>query len=133
MEGCVNGVEILNKVYQISDKSSGMIVMYVMFAIISVVFAGMCIWGVKEMLEDSYPDIMDAVGVCVLILFALGSFVGDFFLIRGIVDEARTRETIVYATIDDTVPWTEINQRYELIRQDGKIYQLRVREDGETP
>lgn len=127
----MNGVEILNKVYQISDKSSSMIVMYVMFAVISVVFAGMCIWGVKEMLEDSYPDIMDVVGVCVLILFALGCFVGDFFLIRGIVDEARTRETIVYATIDETVPWTEINEKYELIRQDGKIYQLRVKEDAD--
>lgn len=128
----MNGVEILNTVTDMPDKSAGMIIAYVIFAVACTVFAGMCIWGVKEMLEDNYPDLMDVIGVIVLILFVCGACVGDYFLIRGIVDETRKRETIVYATIDDTVPWTEINQRYELIRQDGKIYQLRVREDGDV-
>ena len=62
-----------------------------------------------------------------LILISAGFCVGDFFLIRGIVGEANKRETIVYATIDDTVPWAEINRRYELIRQDGlyrRIYEI---------
>lgn len=128
----MNGVDILNTVTDMPDKSGGMIIAYVIFAVACTVFAGMCIWGVKEMLEDNYPDLMDVVGVIVLILFVCGSCVGDYFLIRGIVGEANKWETIVYATIDDTVPWTEINQRYELIRQDGKIYQLRVREDGDV-
>jgi hypothetical protein len=126
----MNGVEILNTVTDMPDKSAGMIVMYVMFAVISIILSGICVWSIKEMVEDVYMDWKGWIGVAVLILISAGFCVGDFFLIRGIVDEARTRETIVYATIDDTVPWTEINEKYELIRQDGKIYQLRVREDG---
>ena len=129
----MNGVDILNTVTDMPDKSAGMIIAYVIFAVACTVFAGMCVWSIKEMVEDVYMDWKDWIGVAVLILISAGFCVGDFFLIRGIVGEVNKRETIVYATIDDTVPWTEINKRYELIRQDGKIYQLRVREDGETP
>lgn len=60
-----------------------------------------------------------AVALCVIV-FILCS--------RGIAALNSEKETIVYATIDDSTPWSEINERYELIRQDGKIYQLRLRE-----
>ena len=125
----INGMEILNEVTQMPDKSGSMIVMYVVFAIICTAFAGMCAWAVKENVEDRYLDASDIVGVCVLSLICIGFCVADYFLIRAAVNESHNRETIVYATIDETVPWTEINERYELIRQDGKIYQLRVKEE----
>lgn len=111
------------------EKSGGMILLSVVFAIICTVFAGMIAWAVKENVEDRYLDASDIVGVCVLSLVCIGLCVADYFLIRAAVYESHNRETIVYATIDETVPWTEINERYELIRQDGKIYQLRVKEE----
>lgn len=129
----MNGMEILNEVTQMPDKSGSMILMYVVFSIICTAFAGMCAWTVKENLEDWYADVSKVVGVCLLLLITIGFCVSDFFLIRAAVNESHNLETIVYATIDDTVPWTEINEKYELIRQDGKIYQLRVKEkDGDV-
>lgn len=125
----MNGMEILNEVTQMPDKSGSMILMYAVFAVGFAVLAGMCAWAVKENLEDWYADVSRVVGVCVLVLFCIVFCVTDYFLIRAAVDETHRRETIVYATIDDTVPWTEINERYELVRQDGKIYQLRVKEE----
>lgn len=126
----MNGMEILNEVTQMPDKSWSMIALYVVFAIICTAFAGMCAWEIKENVEDTYLDALVIVGVCVLSLICIGLCVSDYFLIRAAVNESHNRETIVYATIDDTVPWTEINEKYELIRQDGKIYQLRVKEDA---
>ena len=127
----MNGIEILNTVTQTPDKAGGMMIMYIMFAGILLAFAGLSAWSAKEMIEDVYMDWKDWVGVSVLILIFAACCVGDYFLIRATVDESHRQETIVYATIDDTVPWTVINEKYELIRQDGKIYQLRVREDGD--
>lgn len=128
----MNGVEILNTVTDMPEKSAGTIIAYVIIAVACTVFAGMCVWSIKEMVEDVYMDWKNWICVAVLILISALFCVCDFFLIMCIVGEANKRETIVYATIDDTVPWTEINHRYELIRQDGKIYQLRVREDGDV-
>ena len=125
----MNGIEILNEVTQMPDKSGSMILLYVFFAIICTAFAGMIACTVKENVEDRYLETPEIVGVCILSLICIGFCVSDYFLIRAAVNESHNRETIVYATIDETVPWTEINERYELIRQDGKIYQLRVKEE----
>jgi len=127
----MNGIEILNEVTQMPDKSGSMILLYVVFAIMCTAFAGMIAWTVKENVEDRYLEASDIVGVCILSIICIGFCVSDYFLIRAAVDESHNRETIVYATIDNTVSWTAINEKYELIRQDGKIYQLRVREDGD--
>jgi len=127
----MNGIEILNEVTQMPDKSGGMVLLYVVISIMCTAFAGMIAWTVKENVEDRYLEASDIVGVCILSIICIGFCVSDYFLIRAAVDESHNRETIVYATIDNTVSWTAINEKYELIRQDGKIYQLRVREDGD--
>lgn len=36
---------------------------------------------------------------------------------------------IVKATVNDTVPWIEINNKYELVDQEGDIYTFAVKED----
>ena len=128
----MNGMEILNEVTQMPDKSGSMILMNAVLAVIFTALAWIFAWAVKKELEDWYADIFRVVYVCILVLFCIVYCVADYFLIREAVDETHRRETIVYATIDDTVPWTEINERYELVRQDGKIYQLRLREEGDT-
>ena len=128
----MNGIEILNEVTQIPDESGRMILLYVFFAIMCTAFAGMIFWAVKENVEDRCLEASDIVLVCILSMICIGFCVADYFLIRAAVDESHNRETIVYATIDNTVSWTAINEKYELIRQDGKIYQLRVREDDDV-
>ena len=128
----MNGLEILNTVTQMPDRSAGLIGAYVIFAICLCALAGMVVWAIKEMMEDTYLDAMGILGICILGLVFIGCCVGNYFLIKGVVSESSTRETIVYATIDDTVPWSEVNEKYELIQQDGKIYQLRLRKDGEN-
>lgn len=126
----MNGIEILNTVTQTSEKSGGLFILYILFAIILTACAGLCIYSIKEALDGCrYLDVTDWIGVVILFLIFAGCCVGDYFLIRAAVGESKQQETIVYATIDDTVPWTEINEKYELIRQDGKIYKLRVREE----
>ena len=42
------------------------------------------------------------------------------------------RYTEVYATIDDSVSWTEVNKKYELIKQKGEMYIFKEREKDET-
>lgn len=128
----MNGIEILNEVTQMPDKSGRMILLYVVFAIMCTAFAGMIFWTVKENVEDRCLEASEIVCVCILSMICIGLCVPDYFLIRAAVDESHNRETIVYATIDNTVSWTAINEKYELIQQDGKIYQLRVREDGDV-
>lgn len=36
---------------------------------------------------------------------------------------------IIKATVNDTVPWIEINNKYELLDQEGDIYTFAVKED----
>ena len=40
--------------------------------------------------------------------------------------------TEVYATIDDSVSWTEVNKKYKLIEQKGEMYIFKEREEDET-
>ena len=49
-----------------------------------------------------------------------------FLCIENAID---SRYPIVKATINETIPWKEVNKRYELIDQEGEIYIFRVREE----
>ena len=128
-----DGITILNTVTEIPESSGSQIFLCVIFIILLTVCAGMCVWGVINVFSDgNYLDAEDLIGVVILFLVFAGCCVGDFFLVRVALGEMDRRETIVYATIDDSVPWSEVNDRYELIRQDGKRYQLRVKDDERT-
>lgn len=128
----MNGVNILNEVTRMPDKAGTMVCMYVIFAIGLLVIAGVLIHALCDIIGSIYMEWKDWVGFAIMCLFIGGCLFGAVMLGLAIPGEANKLETIVYATIDDSVPWTEINKRYELIRQDGKIYQLRVREDGDV-
>ena len=48
-------------------------------------------------------------------------------VVLGILIMRDTRIPIVKATVSDETPWKEIQQEYELIKQEGEIYTFRVK------
>lgn len=62
---------------------------------------------------------------CVLGAF-IGIFVALFFLILSI--GTYTEETRYSMTIDETVPFVEFNEQYEVIDRKGDIYIVRAKE-----
>lgn len=58
--------------------------------------------------------------ICILCSFVF-VYVG-FYLV------ADSRVPIVKATINETVPWQEVNSKYELLEQTGKIYTFKVKD-----
>lgn len=63
-----------------------------------------------------------------MILF--GVTVGVAALILGFAVNTDTRHTEIKATINDTVSWQEINQKYELLSQEGNLYTFKLKEDS---
>ena len=116
-------MEILNTVVQQPGRCVFLTALLVIFAMVA---AGTCTWLIY-MIVEAIRDEDILYGVLSFFIAAV-CVVGIIFCVRGVNALSDARETIVYATIDDSTPWSEINERYELIRQDGKIYQLRLRE-----
>ena len=48
-------------------------------------------------------------------------------VVFGILALQDTRIPIIKATVNDETPWKEIQQEYELIKQEGEIYTFRVK------
>lgn len=59
-----------------------------------------------------------------------GALVSVLALIAGFVANTDTRYTEIKATINDTVSWQEINEKYELLSQEGNLYTFKLREDS---
>ena len=62
-------------------------------------------------------------GFCCLLISVLLGCVGFVF-------NRDTRRQEVKATLNDTITWREINEKYELINQEGEIYTFKVKEDA---
>lgn len=54
-------------------------------------------------------------------------FIGIIFLMVGCITKAEGRVPIIKATIDETTSWQEINDKYKLLEQTGKIYTFEVK------
>ena len=63
-------------------------------------------------------------------VFLLGVAVGVAALILGFATNTDTRYTEIKATINDTVSWQEINEKYELLSQEGDLYTFKLKEDS---
>ena len=119
-------MEILNTVEGSPAGTGTLIALLIVFIIAAAASLCYLIYLLIDTIRDR--DLSFAMASAWLVAVALCVIV--FILCsRGINALRDERETIVYATIDDSTPWSEINERYELIRQDGKIYQLRLREE----
>jgi hypothetical protein len=53
--------------------------------------------------------------------------VGIVLVIGGLVIISDTRIPIIKATINEEVSWQEINDKYELAKQEGQIYTFKVK------
>lgn len=63
-------------------------------------------------------------------VFLFGVSVGVAALILGFATNTDTRYTEIKATINDTVSWQEVNEKYELLSQEGDLYTFKLREDS---
>ena len=63
-------------------------------------------------------------------VYVVGVLFSVFLLICGFTTSADTRYTAIKATINDTVSWQEINEKYELLSQEGNLYTFKLREDS---
>ena len=52
-------------------------------------------------------------------------------VIAGFILRADHRYTVVKATIDPSVPWVEVNDKYKLIKQEGDILTFQLKEETE--
>ena len=119
------GIEILNEVTQMPDRNGGLIALYVIFGVLALACSLYMIYCAIDAVCDSIVAGAFLGGLAVVVL------ISSICLFKRIPSTAAKRETILYAKIDDSVPWSAVTDKYELIRQDGKIYQLRVREPEE--
>ena len=62
--------------------------------------------------------------------YLVGAMFSVFVLLGGFAINADTRYTEIKATINDTVSWQEINEKYELLSQEGNLYTFKLREDS---
>lgn len=53
-----------------------------------------------------------------------------FLIFAGFVFSSDKRYTEIKATVNDTVSWTEINAKYELLSQEGDLYTFKLKEDS---
>lgn len=58
-------------------------------------------------------------------------FVSVALIIGGLIFNADFSKTIVKATIDPSVSWLEVNEKYKLIKQEGEIYTFQLKEETE--
>lgn len=129
----IDGMEILNTVTEAPSGSTVLFILSLLIGGLFILLACICAYGICMFIKDLYPfELMDVAQILLLILLmAISGFAAYAVIDDGITTKDR-RETVVYATIDDSVPWSAVNDRYELIGQDGKIYRLRLREgDGD--
>ena len=82
------------------------------------------IMGIIGIISSEYtPSIV--IPVCCFIL-AVICLIGIFFF--GGTQYGAKEETHYYITIDDSIPFSEINEKYEIIEQKDKIYIVKEKE-----
>lgn len=86
-------------------------------AIVAWSIAGLIsLWIIYEAIKDEDSSYL-------LLLFLTG-----IIALFGFKFTADTRYNEVVATINENVSWTEVNDRYELLKQEGQLYTFKVKE-----
>ena len=97
--------------------------------------SGPCLWGAIVLwifagiftISVLYTAVKESdASYLIMLLFSCLVIIIGFFVF------ADKTYTEVYATIDDSVSWTEVNEKYELIKQKGEMYIFKEREKDET-
>lgn len=88
-------------------------------AIVAWSIAGLiALWIIVEAIKDE--------DCSYLLLLFLVAFIALF----GFKFKNDTRYNEVVATINENVSWNEVNDKYELLKQEGQLYTFRVKEDS---
>ena len=92
-----------------------------------ILWLSIVLWslGAILLIASIILSIYDADPVCIF-----GAAVGVAALILGFATNTDMRYTEIKATINDTVSWQEINEKYELLSQEGNLYTFKLREDS---
>lgn len=97
--------------------------------------SGPCLWGAIVLwalagiiaITVLYTVVKESdASYLIILLFSCLIIIVGFFIL------ADKTYTEVYATIDDSVSWTEVNKKYKLIEQKGEMYIFKEREKDET-
>lgn len=126
------GINILNTIIAAPIDAERAIGASIMLGIFLIVIIGFLIHGFKEVIKaftyDSWQDW--ALSLLIIILIVVCIF-GVYKLADEINYQRSRTETLIYATISDDVSWTEVNSKYEFVRQDGQIFVLREKPEIE--
>lgn len=116
----MEGVEILSQIPIYDSGSHGNMCVLICIMILSII--GFAVGSLDEGFFE---------GLAFAILGALlGSFIGA--IIGTFVNAAMRQPTGEYTykvTVDDTVKFNEFYDKYEIISQDGKIFEVKLREN----
>ena len=119
----LNGIEVLNERYVPLDFPTDLFFGYVVCLILAVIFC----WATIKLMKDSIIFGVVVFGALTMLSFFL--FVACFT--TGLKIEGSPSNIKQYqVTISDDVSMVEFNERYEVIKVEGKIWTI-VEKEGE--
>ena len=123
----ISGIEILNIVTRHKEGAPALVALAIIFGVLA---AGVAIYlyyaAINNILDKcGGRSLITIISCFVLALIFSGLAILMFAQVSPLWSE---KENIAYVTIDDTVPWSVVNEQYELVEQEGKIYLLRIKE-----
>ncbi len=120
------GINILNTIITTPTDAEHAIGACIILGVFLLVIIGCLIYVFKEGIKGfTYESWQDWLLSSLIIIFIIGCIFGVYKLVDVINYQCSRTETLVYATISDDVSWTEVNSKYEFVRQDGQIFVLR--------
>lgn len=115
----MDGIEILNQTEILARPNYFGALMLI---ILIVMIAGLiCLYKITPKIKN---NILQCIAIIIFITITVASVVGV-----GIVSDLKTPtgEYEYQVTIDDSVSFTEFNEKYEIISQEGKIFTVKER------
>lgn len=119
--GKMQGVEILNKIAETEKVSSTiynvLVVICIMLMVITVAFAIVGFITDRDFIMGISVILLILSWICGVVLAVLDSY----------PQEKPTGEYIYQVTISDEVKMNDFNNKYEIIKKDGKLYTVKER------
>ena len=115
MSEIMQGIEVLNEINEVKNIYSPLLMSFFICGLVFLVSFLLLL-----SLQDS--DIRDITTFCAI------SCVVCFIVFVGYVAFPTKAETKLYeVTISDQVKFTDFNSRYEVVKQEGKIYTIKIK------
>ena len=115
----MNGIEILNKTEILVESSYAGTLMLV--AIFGLMVGVICLSVIPPKIKNA---IFQLIVITIFVIITVASMVS---LVLSTDLKSPTGEYEYQVTIDDSVSFTEFNEKYEVISQEGKIFTVKER------